>query len=160
MLEFLFQAGPTDSYAVGAFRLFMAAIAGAAIGFEREDPKRHAGLRTNMLVSMAACLLTITALSMADMIALAGEGARADPIRVVEAITAGVAFIAAGSIIRSGSDIHGVTTAAALWLAGAVGVAIGVGQFVLPAFAVILALIVLKVLKRVEESVMDKHEDD
>lgn len=159
MLESLFQPGPTDSYLVGAFRLTLAALAGAAIGFEREDPKRHAGLRTNMLVSLAACLFTLSALNMAQIIDMAGDNARADPIRVAEAVTAGVAFIAAGSIIRSGTDIHGVTTAAALWLAGAVGVSIGVGHFALPATAVLIGLIVLTVLKKFEEAVLDKHDE-
>lgn len=160
MLENLFQPGPTESYLVGAFRLMLAALAGAVIGFEREDPKRHAGLRTNMLVSLAACLFTLSALSIADVIDLAGENARADPIRVVEAVTAGVAFIAAGSIIRSGTDIHGVTTAAALWLAGAVGVSMGAGYFALPATAVVIGLAVLTIMKRFEEAVMDKHGED
>lgn len=159
MIESLFQPGPTDTYLAGAFRLTLAALAGAAIGLEREDPKRHAGLRTNMLVSLAACLFTLAALNMANIADLA-DTARADPIRVVEAVTAGVAFIAAGSIIRSGTDIHGVTTAAALWLAGAVGVAIGAGYFALPATAVAIGLIVLTVLKKFEESVLGTADED
>lgn len=158
MFETLFQSGPTDEYTIGAFRLVVAALAGAAIGFEREDPKRHAGLRTNMLVSLAACLFTITALQMAQTIDLGSENARADPIRVVEAVTAGVAFIAAGSIIRSGSDVRGVTTAAALWLAGAIGISVGIGQFALPLTAVAIALLVLTVLKKFEELVFS-HRD-
>ncbi|TGY88602.1 MgtC/SapB family protein [Marinicauda algicola] len=159
MLETLFQPGPTDSYVAGAFRLVLAALAGAAIGFEREDPKRHAGLRTDMLVGLASCLVTMGALHIAAFIDLAGENARADPIRVVEAVTAGVAFIAAGSIIRSGTDIHGVTTAAALWLAGAVGISIGAGYFALPLTAVAIALFILTVLKKVEEKMLDKHDE-
>lgn len=158
MFETLFQAGPAESHVVGVFRLVVAALAGAAIGFEREAPHRNAGLRTNMLVSLAACLFTLAALDLADIIDFAGDNARADPIRVVEAVTAGVAFIAAGSIIRAGADVRGVTTAAALWLAGAVGISIGSGYFILPGAAVIIALIVLVIIKKFEVAVFE-HED-
>ncbi|GGE30852.1 membrane protein [Marinicauda pacifica] len=159
MFEAIFQTGPAESYPVAAFRLFLAAIAGAFIGLEREDPERNAGLRTNMLVSLAACLFTLTALGMTVMITGEQDGSRPDPIRVIEAVTSGVAFIAAGSIIRSGADVRGVTTAAALWLAGAIGVSIGVGHILLPGTAIVIALLVLVGLRRLEHSVFETKED-
>ena len=133
--------------------MVLAAAAGAVIGLDREHSQRAAGLRTNMLVSLAACLFTLTALRLAEMADAAGEAARADPIRVIEAVTAGVAFIAAGSIIRASHDVRGVTTAAALWLAGAAGVACGVGAFDLAGGAVGLALIILVALGWLEDRV-------
>ena len=149
-IEFLSQSGPSESIWVDLFRLVAAALGGAVIGFEREDQVHHAGLRTNMLVSLAACLFTLSAMNMAAYGDFAGEIVRADPIRVIEAVTAGVAFIAAGSIIRSGRmDVHGVTTAAALWLAGAVGVATGTGQYGIALATVLLALVILALLSRI-----------
>jgi putative Mg2+ transporter-C (MgtC) family protein len=104
-----------------------------------------------MLVSLAACLFTLLAFQIAISMGDDEAGIMADPVRVIEAVTAGVAFIAAGAIIRAGRDIKGVTTAAALWLSGAVGVAFGAGAFGLGAAAVALALIVLSALGGVEK---------
>ncbi len=134
-------------------RMGLAAIAGAVIGLDREQSQRAAGLRTNMLVSLAACLFTLTALRLAFMADAAGDAARADPIRVIEAVTAGVAFIAAGSVIRARHTVRGVTTAAALWLAGAAGVACGVGAFDLAGAAVALAVIILVAIGWFEDQV-------
>ncbi|PWE17515.1 hypothetical protein DDZ18_07540 [Marinicauda salina] len=160
MPDWLSQPGVPAGFADSALRLLLAAVAGAVIGFEREKPERNAGLRTNMLVSLAACLFTLIAFTLAEAASVAGDAARADPIRVIEAVTAGVAFIAAGSIIRSGADVRGVTTAAALWLAGAVGVAFGAGAFGLGALAVALALIVLALIGRMETVIFKGREDE
>jgi putative Mg2+ transporter-C (MgtC) family protein len=151
MPEWLNDAGPPADMVESIARLALAAVAGAFIGFERERPSRHAGLRTNMLVSLAACLFTLLAFQIAISMGDDEAGIMADPVRVIEAVTAGVAFIAAGAIIRAGRDIKGVTTAAALWLSGAVGVAFGAGAFGLGATAVALALVVLSALGGVEK---------
>ena len=142
-------------------RLTVAALAGGLIGFNREVSERPAGLRTNMLVSLAAGLFTLTSLELVESATAAGGVARADPVRVVEAVTAGVAFIAAGTIIRARASVQGVTTAAALWLSGAAGVACGVGAFDLTLGAVALAVIVLWIVGRVEvEAFSHKDKDD
>lgn len=154
MPEWLNDPGPPGGIVESMMRLGLAALAGACIGLERERPRRHVGLRTNMLVALAACLFTLLAFEIAMSVGDDEAGIMADPVRVIEAVTAGVAFIAAGAIIRAGRNTHGVTTAAALWLAGAVGVAFGAGAFVLGGTAVILALIVLAVLKLVERDVL------
>lgn len=154
MLEWLNDAGPPSDMIESFVRLGLAAVAGACIGLERERPHRQAGLRTNMLVSLAACLFTLLAFQIAVSMGDDEAGIMADPVRVIEAVTAGVAFIAAGAIIRAGKDIKGVTTAAALWLSGAVGVAFGAGAFGLGAMAVALALLVLSTLGRVEKSLL------
>ena len=75
----------------------------------------------------------------------------ADPIRIIEAVTAGVAFLAAGAIIQSRGNVRGLTTGANMWLAGALGVACGAGDYLLAIFGTIFALIVLVVLGRLEQ---------
>jgi len=158
MPEWLNDAGPPGTMLESVMRLGLAALAGAFIGLEREGPRRHVGLRTNMLVALAACLFTLLAFQIALSTGDDEEGIMADPVRVIEAVTAGVAFIAAGAIIRAGADIHGVTTAAALWLSGAVGVSFGAGAFAIGAAAVVLALIVLTVLVQVERHILKSKE--
>lgn len=154
MPEWMNDPGAPGTVLESVTRLGLAAIAGAGIGLERERPRRHVGLRTNMLVALAACLFTLLAFEIALSAGDDEAGIMADPVRAIEAVTAGVAFIAAGAIIRAGRNTHGVTTAAALWLAGAVGVAFGAGAFVLGGSAVILALIVLAAFKLIERDLL------
>ncbi|MFP4520268.1 MAG: MgtC/SapB family protein [Oceanicaulis sp.] len=142
-LDWLSLAPQPNSFWDSLLRLGVAALAGGFIGFNRELSDRPAGLRTNMLVSLAAALFTVTSLKLVESATAAGGVARADPVRVVEAVTAGVAFIAAGTIIRAKASVQGVTTAAALWLSGAAGVACGVGAFDLAGASVILAVVIL-----------------
>ncbi|MGJ3232482.1 MAG: MgtC/SapB family protein [Oceanicaulis sp.] len=141
-------------------RLTVAALAGGLVGFNRELSERPAGLRTNMLVSLAAALFTLTSLELVESATAAGGVARADPVRVVEAVTAGVAFIAAGTIIRARASVQGVTTAAALWLSGAAGVACGVGAFDLAGASVVLAIIVLWLVDRLAEDTLNRDGAD
>jgi len=134
-----------------ASRLCAALAFGAAIGFEREATHRAAGLRTHMLVSLASALFTIIAFEMYGRLRDSGVTSGADPLRLLEAVTAGVAFLAAGSILRdSGGGVRGLTTGAGLWLAGAVGMASGYGLFGLATVATVLAIIVLALLRLVK----------
>ena len=100
-----------------AIRLAIAAILGALIGFEREVNTAEAGLRTHILVSVAAALFTILAFEIFHTIQGASQ-TNPDPIRAVEAVTAGIAFLGAGAIFRSGAGVQGLTTGAGMWLAG------------------------------------------
>lgn len=142
------------SFAVIAARLLLSAIFGAAIGFEREWRDRPAGLRTHILVCVAACtfaLLTIEIVH-APMFSheITGQSVRLDPIRLIEAVTAGVAFLAAGVVIFTRGKVHGLTTGAGMWLAGAIGVACGLGLWQVAALASLLTLIALWLLRRLE----------
>jgi putative Mg2+ transporter-C (MgtC) family protein len=128
-----------------AGRLLLAAAIGGVIGFEREIKDRPAGLRTNMLVALAAALFTILTFEIFQAFK-----SNSDPIRVIEAVTAGVAFLAAGAIIQSRGSVHGLTTGAAMWMAGALGVACGAGYFVLALMAGALTVLILTVLNRIE----------
>lgn len=133
-----------------ALRLLLAVTLGAVIGFEREQLARPAGLRTHMLVALAAALFTIiTAEIHADVTRQAGAPST-DPIRIIEAVTAGVAFLAAGAIFRSRGDVQGLTTGAGLWLAGAIGVACGAGYGIIAVMATALAAIILVAVRWLE----------
>jgi putative Mg2+ transporter-C (MgtC) family protein len=132
-------------------RLIVSLFLGGVIGFDREVKNRPAGLRTHMLVALAASIFSITTLEIiAD---LEKTGHTADPIRAIEAVTAGVAFLAAGTIIQSRGQIAGLTTGASMWLAGAIGVACGFGFFTIAVLATGLALIVLVGLQRLSEKI-------
>jgi putative Mg2+ transporter-C (MgtC) family protein len=132
-------------------RLVIALLLGGAIGFDREVKNRPAGLRTHMLIALAAAIFSITTL---EIIAnLEKTGHTADPIRAIEAVTAGVAFLAAGSIIQSRAQISGLTTGASMWLAGAIGVACGFGFFSIAVLATALALIVLVLLQNLSQKI-------
>lgn len=134
-------------------RLLLAALLGAAIGFERELRDRPAGLRTHMLVALAAALFTVITFELFQRVQAVTGAARADPIRIIQAVTAGVAFLAAGTIIHGRGRVQGLTTGAAMWLAGAVGVACGAGYYVVAAMATALALLILAALRIVERRI-------
>lgn len=125
----------TLSEGVIAARLLLAVGLGAVIGFEREQLARPAGLRTHMLTALAAALFTIITMEIHAGVMREAGNQSTDPIRVIEAVTAGVAFLAAGAIFRSQGDVKGLTTGAGMWLAGAIGVACGAGYGILAVMA-------------------------
>ncbi len=115
-------------------RLLIAALLGAMIGLERETHGRYAGLRTNVLVSLGACLLMMISLHMEELFRhLGAESAvRLDPGRIASYGIAGMGFIGAGAIIKGRGSVRGLTTAATLWLLTGIGLAVGAG-YVIPA---------------------------
>lgn len=138
----------TDIGATAALsRLLAALLCGGLIGLDRELHHRPAGLRTHMLVALASALFTLLTF---EIVASAGPGNDSlgiDPVRVVEALTAGVAFLAAGTIIVNRGDVRGLTTGASLWLAGAAGLATGMGLYWLAYAVTGMALLVLVVME-------------
>ena len=100
--------------------------------------------------SLASALFTIVAIDLARRLDGVSEATRVDPLRAIEAVTAGVAFIAAGAIIRSGDKVRHLTTGAGLWLAGAIGLATGAGYLGLAVLATALALVILTFLRWLE----------
>ena len=136
-----------------ALRLLAALACGAAIGIEREQKRRPAGLRTHMLVALASALFTVISFQIyADV--RADETVASDPLRLIEAITGGVAFLAAGAIIQRGGDIQGITTGGSLWLAGALGMCCGQALYGLALLGVGLALVILALVRIVERHTM------
>ena len=144
------------SFPVIAARLLLATIFGAAIGFEREWRNRPAGLRTHILVCVAAAAYGILTIEIIHAPMFAGESVKLDPIRVVEAVTAGVAFLAAGVVIFTRGEVHGLTTGAGMWLAGAIGISCGLGLWQIALFSTVLALIVLGSLQFFEGQGVDE----
>jgi putative Mg2+ transporter-C (MgtC) family protein len=149
-LEFFFVRTSLPEWQIVS-RLVIALILGGAIGFDREVKNRPAGLRTHMLIALAAAIFSITTLEI--VAGLEKTGHSADPIRAIEAVTAGVAFLAAGTIIQSRAQISGLTTGASMWLAGAIGVACGFGFYSIAVLATGLALIVLVLLQRLSQKI-------
>lgn len=132
-------------------RLFSALLLGGIIGWERERQEKSAGLRTHILVSLAACLFTLIMLGILMDPLTDDSSVRKDPIRVIEAVTAGVAFLAGGAIFTADDKVRGITTGAGLWLAGAVGLSAGMGNLALAALTSVMAVTVLWLLKRLLE---------
>jgi putative Mg2+ transporter-C (MgtC) family protein len=125
-------------------RLLTAAACGAVVGVEREATARSAGARTHALVALGAAAFTLAgAYGFADV----ERSGNVDPARVAAQVAAGVGFIGAGAIIRNGSSVSGVTTAATVWLAAALGVAAAAGSAMVAAISTGLAILVLVVLR-------------
>ena len=144
--------------AVSATRLVAAVILGAAIGFERERRHKPAGLRTHILVSLAACLFVVVGIELTELEFANADSAQYDTLRLIEAVTAGVAFLAAGIIFTSGGKVKNITTGASLWLAGAVGLSCGAGQIPLAAMTALLVVVVLALVRQFERAI-GTHED-
>ena len=128
-------------------RLFGACLLGGAVGYQREVHGRPAGLRTHILVCVGATLFTITSI-------MFGRGG--DPSRIASNIVTGIGFLGAGTIIRQGSTVRGLTTAASLWGVAAIGLAVGMGgqMYILAAVAALLMLAVLSWVDILENRLM------
>ncbi len=141
-------------------RTLMAVIAGSLIGLDRELRNKPAGLRTHILISLAAALFTLITFELHAQFAGEDGTKTADPVRIIEAVTAGVAFLAAGAIIQSRGNVQGLTTGANMWLAGALGVACGSGFYVLALIGTVFALIVLVVLGKLQTKISANKDTD
>jgi len=131
-------------------RLLVAALLGAILGIEREWRDHSAGLRTHMLTAIAAALYTVLAIEIIHSDVMRGDTTQADPVRVLEAVTAGVAFLAAGAIIQARGRVRNLTTGAGMWLAGALGVAAGFGYVAFGLAGALLGFLVIAVLRMLE----------
>jgi putative Mg2+ transporter-C (MgtC) family protein len=133
-------------------RLLLASLLGALIGLEREIHGRTAGFRTHLLVSLGSALFVVVSidfyLAYGNFSGLVAVGA--DPGRIAAQVVVGIGFLGAGAIIRERASVRGLTTAACLWIAAAIGVACGSGLFILAILVTSIALISLIVLKKVE----------
>lgn len=117
-------------------RLLVAAILGSLVGWERERAQRPAGLRTYMLVAFGSALFTVLS-------STAFAGAATDPSRIAANIVVGIGFLGAGTIFRAGESVRGLTTAAGLWAIAAIGMAAGVGEYLLAIISTLLVLVIL-----------------
>lgn len=139
-----------------ALRLLAAVLLGGVIGWEREVSARAAGLRTHMMISLAAAIFAVVAMELSHFRVDEDVRLQVDPLRLIEAVTSGVAFLAAGSIIFSGGSVRGVTTGASMWLCGAIGLCCGIGDLALALMATVMALIVLWLIRVMVEPLADR----
>lgn len=133
----IWQLTPWDDLDM-VLRLIMAAIMGGLIGFEREYAEKPAGLRTLILVCVGSALFTIAGIY--------GFGDKADAARIAAGAVAGIGFLGAGTILRGGGVVVGITTAATIWGVAAVGLALGAGLYLVAIVTTIIMLITLRVL--------------
>jgi putative Mg2+ transporter-C (MgtC) family protein len=129
-------------------RLALAAVLGGAIGLEREFRHKPAGLRTNMLIAIGSALFSILSVDLG-----AGPGS---PDRIAAQVVTGIGFLGAGAILRSGENIHGLTTAATIWVNAAIGMAAGLGSYTVATVAAAITLGVLALMP-IMEKVVDRR---
>ncbi|MFB3891497.1 MAG: MgtC/SapB family protein [Phycisphaerae bacterium] len=134
-------------------RLLAAAVLGGIIGLEREHHGRSAGFRTQLLVALGSALAMVVSIHFAEAYGGAGVNSalRVDPARVAYGVMAGIGFLGAGAIIKYGANIRGMTTAASLWCTAAMGLACGIGMYIVAVIATGLVLIALLALRKVDE---------
>jgi putative Mg2+ transporter-C (MgtC) family protein len=141
-------AGADNTHLTGeldlALRVFIALMLGLGIGAEREFRGHPAGLRTMALISAGSCMFTGLGL-------IPDFPKSVDPTRIAAQIVTGVGFLGAGSILRQGELVRGLTTAASIWVAASLGMAVGFGYWRLAIFVTFIVVLVLFVLKPVEE---------
>lgn len=131
-------------------RLIAATLFGAAIGMQRERAGKPAGVRTHILVTLGTCVFVLAG---------SGYGMNSDGLsRVIQGIVTGIGFIGAGSILKLNEerDIKGLTTSAGVWMAAAIGVAVGLGALGLALLSTILTLIILALVGRIEFQIEKK----
>jgi len=136
------------------FRLILAVLLGATIGFERERHRRAAGLRTHMLIALGVAVVVIAAEQ--------SGATSSDLSRVLQGVLAGIGFLGAGSILKQDESEHvkGLTTAASVWATAAISMAAGLGRASTAIVATIIALIVLWLLVPFERRMRSKPRDD
>jgi len=140
----LLSAIPSLGWDDNLARLSLAAVLGGAIGFERELRDREAGLRTHLLVCLGSALFTIvSAYGFREFLTSGDQVIRADPTRIAAQIVTGIGFLGAGAIIRQGLSVRGLTTAATLWVAAAIGIAAGAGYYSGAVIGTVVTLVAL-----------------
>lgn len=156
MLENIIQ---TNEFTI-FIRLLSAVLLGFAIGLEREMTNKYAGLRTNILVCVGACVFTMLSIygfptyADGDNVLIDHATGIRDTSRVAAQVVTGIGFIGGGTVLRHGATVFGITTAATLWIAASIGMACGTGMFGLAITATILSIIVLISVRFFEKDVL------
>lgn len=134
---------PSPTFWETALRLALALFGGAVLGWEREYRDKPAGLRTHMMVSLGSAVFVVVSLRLANDMNMAAGKLQFDPLRVLQGVIGGIGFLGAGVIIRAGGRVHGLTTAASIWLSAAIGVTCGLGYYEIAGLSAGLGLLVL-----------------
>lgn len=133
-------------------RLLLSALVGGLIGLEREANNRPAGFRTHILVTIGSALIMLISSQ-----AFIGMEGNVDPARLASQVVSGIGFLGAGTIIRDGSNIKGLTTAASIWVCGGLGLAIGGGYYVGGLVTAVITFASLTLLTKLEQTVLSKR---
>jgi putative Mg2+ transporter-C (MgtC) family protein len=129
-------------------RLSVAFVLGGLIGYERQSQSKAAGLRTHVLVCLGSCLVMILSLDIYQSV----QGlTNADPARLAAQVVSGVGFLGAGTIMKEGATVTGLTTAASLWVVSGVGLAVGCGYYSGALYTTFLILLTLALLLRIDK---------
>jgi len=144
------------SYFQFIFGLILAIVFGGAIGLEREYKKKEAGLQTYTLVALGSCLFTIIATNLFGFFSARGD-INFDPGRIILAVATGIGFIGAGVIIHRQDRVEGITTAAGLWVTASIGVATGIGLYMLAFIVTLLVIFILIVFGELEKFLFKDH---
>jgi putative Mg2+ transporter-C (MgtC) family protein len=128
-------------------RFVVALLLGGALGLDRERLGKPAGLRTHIMVSIGACAFLLLGVELLASVS-AQYGSPLDPTHVLQGVVGGIGFLGAGTIIHSQGGVEGITTAATVWVAGAVGAGCGMGQFFIVGVLVVLSISALWVLPK------------
>ena len=141
-------------------RLLAALVLGFLLGLERELTNKYAGLRTHILVCLGACVFTIISIygfptfAAGDNIIVDNATGVRDTARVAAQIVTGIGFIGAGTVLRNGPMVIGLTTAATLWMSASIGMACGVGHFDIALLATVLSVAVLTLIRIFERRIL------
>ena len=146
-----------------AISLITSVILGFAIGLERELTNKQAGLRTHIFVCLGSCVFTLLSIhgfptfATEDNVIVAQATGIRDTARIAAQIVTGIGFIGAGTVMKNGASVHGLTTASTLWIAAAIGMACGTGNFDIAIIGTILSIVVLIFIKWVEKNFLAKR---
>lgn len=132
-------------------RLMLSAIAGGIVGLEREANHSSAGLRTHILVTLGSTLIML--ISMYGFQGLGANNSGGEPARLAAQVVSGIGFLGAGTILRTGNNIRGLTTAASIWVCGGIGLAIGNGYYLGGIATTIIVLFALRGLVFIQKKV-------
>lgn len=143
--------------------LVTAIVLGFALGLERELTNKQAGLRTHIFVCLGSCIFTLLSIhgfptfAYGDNVVIANATGVRDTARIAAQIVTGIGFIGAGTVMRNGSTVHGLTTAATLWLAAGIGMACGCGSYEIAVVSTVLAVLVLISVKWIERNIIARR---
>ena len=138
-----------------ALRLSCAMLIGLVIGTEREYTHRPAGMRTHILVALGACAVSVTGELLFNQ--YSSMGALPDPARLSAQVVTGVGFLGAGTIMREGFSVKGLTTAASLWAVACLGIAAGFGYYALAIFGMVFILVTLTFFEWLQDKIIKSH---
>ena len=141
---------PEVTIVSSVYKLFIAMVLGSVIGYERKMKGQIAGVRTFSLICMGATLAMIISIYVPQVYLGLKNG---DPSRIAAQVVSGIGFLGAGAIIQMKGSVRGLTTAAGIWMVAALGMAVGVGMYVVASIATLLILFILLLLERIEHRI-------